>query len=387
MEKKVTQKENGTKTSAAKTARRTFFFSLRWKLLIGFTLLFSIVFALAFYWFYTFATQQAFNRIRTDLLDTLEGGSLIVNGDTLEAVAVDGVPNAAGEAWLAYANADENGTEDAAALFDVAADQYGMGDYAGFSDDPRYQELMNQLQFIHNIEPRAWPYLFVKAEGERKITYVADLYARYDPSKATPFMFTKSSKRSYNGLNELTLRLDDNGSFTTYTDSWGSWISAYRPVFDSDDRIAGAIGIDFEADYVREVQTAIQDKILLAFVLTYAALFILVFLVSRTLTRPIQRLAVSAERLGEGDYSQDMSQFKASGALHDEISTLGVAFAVMAGKVYQREQNLRSQVERLKIEIDEAKKQKQVSEIAETDFFRELSTKAREMRKRHGSGS
>ena len=28
------------------------FFSLRWKLLIGFTLLFSLVFAAAYYWFY-----------------------------------------------------------------------------------------------------------------------------------------------------------------------------------------------------------------------------------------------------------------------------------------------------------------------------------------------
>ena len=70
------------------------------------------------------------------------------------------------------------------------------------------------------------------------------------------------------------------------------------------------------------------------------------------------------------------------GLTRDEIVTLADVFAIMAGKVYQREQTLRKQVEALKIEIDEAKRTRQVSEIAETDFFRDLQTKARSMRKR-----
>jgi HAMP domain-containing protein len=370
-----------------KQARQSIFFSLRWKLLIGFTLLFSIVFALAFYWFYTFATQQAVNRIRADLLDVLQGAAGYVDGDTLASIARDGQPNAAGQAWLAYANADENGTSDAAALLAAATQSFGTGAQVGFSDDPRYQKLMDQLQLVHDIEPRAWPYLYVKAAGERHITYIADLWARYDPSKATPFMFTKSSKQSYNGLINLTQRLDSKGQFVPYGDQWGSWLSAYRPVENSSGQIVGAIGVDFEAGYVNDVQKAIRDRVFYAFVITYAGLFLLVFLVSRTLTRPIQKLTVSAERLGEGDYNQDMSKYTPSGVLRDEIARLADIFAVMATKVYQREQNLRKQVEQLKIEIDESRKQKQVSEIADTDFFRELQTKAKKMRKRNDSSS
>ncbi len=385
MENKESKVEIEKKDTEEKKVRKPHFFSLRWKLLIGFTLLFSIVFALAFYWFFTFATQQAVTRIRADLLDVLQGASDYVDGDTLASVAQDGVPSPAGQAWLDYANADEEGTPEAETLLAAALENYGKGTQTGFSDDPRYQKLMDQLQLIHSIEPRAWPYIYVEAEGERRITYIADLWARYDPSKATPFMFTKSSKRSYNGLNELTLRLDDKNQFSPYSDSWGSWISAYQPVKNSSGELVGAIGIDFEANYVQEVQNAIRDRVLVAFVLTYTALFLLVFLVSRTLTRPIQRLTVSAERLGEGDYNQDMAKYTPPGMIRDEIARLADIFTVMAAKVYQREQTLRKQVERLKIEIDEAKKLKQVSEIADTDFFRELRTKAQEMRKRHGS--
>jgi methyl-accepting chemotaxis protein len=114
-------------------------------------------------------------------------------------------------------------------------------------------------------------------------------------------------------------------------------------------------------------------------------LFLLVFLVSRTLTRPIQGLTDAAERLGEGDYEQDLFKTGIAGRFEDEIDKLARVFGIMADKVYQREQTLRRQVEALKIEIDETKRQKQVSEIAETDFFRELQAKARKMRSRQKS--
>jgi hypothetical protein len=45
---------------------------------------------------------------------------------------------------------------------------------------------------------------------------------------------------------------------------------------------------------------------------------------------------------------------------------------------------LKRQLEALKIEIDETKRKKQVSEIADSDFFRELQAKARDMRAKHG---
>ena len=70
------------------------------------------------------------------------------------------------------------------------------------------------------------------------------------------------------------------------------------------------------------------------------------------------------------------------GRITDEIGTLANVFAIMVSKVYQREQTLRLQVEQLKIEIDQVKQQKQVSEIVETDFFKDLVEKANIIRAR-----
>ena len=53
-----------------------------------------------------------------------------------------------------------------------------------------------------------------------------------------------------------------------------------------------------------------------------------------------------------------------------------------ATQVRQRESVLKKQIRELQIEIDEAKKSRQVSEIVESDFFRDLQQKAESMRNR-----
>lgn len=58
------------------------------------------------------------------------------------------------------------------------------------------------------------------------------------------------------------------------------------------------------------------------------------------------------------------------------------SLAVAALEAYVREQSLKQQIQQLRIEIDEVKRQQQVEEITETDFFQDLKAKAREIRRR-----
>lgn len=333
-----TLKEKGTQK------RRTI--SLMWKLLVGFTLVFSIVFAAAFYWFLTYSTATALDKIKSDLVNTVTGAAKGVNTEELLALANEGVPNE-----------------------------------AGFTDDPRFQSQLDWLDTVHSIEPRAWPYVYVPGTEQNEIIYIVDLFARYDTSRATEFQKHKISKGfSLGGLKELTIRTTD-GKFDTYEDEYGSWVSAYTPITNPQGEIVGAMGMDFEASYVNQVRQAIINRIAIAFVIAYTALFVLVFVISRTLTQPIRKLTRAAEKIAEGDYEQDLSASKLE-RFPDEIGTLREVFSVMVSKVYQREQTLKAQVEQLKIEIDEAKRQHEVDEIAETDFFRDLQSKAQLMRDR-----
>jgi GAF domain-containing protein len=61
----------------------------------------------------------------------------------------------------------------------------------------------------------------------------------------------------------------------------------------------------------------------------------------------------------------------------ESLSTLAAA----ALEVYLREENLRRQIETLHIQIDEAKRERHVTQITESDYFRRLQTRARELRR------
>jgi hypothetical protein len=56
----------------------------------------------------------------------------------------------------------------------------------------------------------------------------------------------------------------------------------------------------------------------------------------------------------------------------------------MAEEVYARQQRLQQQVQELRIELDEAKRQQQVAEITESEYFRALKSKLHELRRPPG---
>jgi len=335
------------------------FLSLRWRLLAGFTLVFSAVFAGAYYWFYAFSTEKAMTRLIQDLENTAEG--------TAEGLDV-------AELLELYEEGDRN-TE-------------------GYSDDPRYQNQMDWFETVHHIEPRVYPYTFLISEqednrrigeaaveeGELEVIYLVDSLWLYNQDKAL-FFLESDNPSSYS----LAAFEEGVGQFRDlYTDPWGSWISYYLPLKDATGDIVAVLGADIEADHVLEVQKAIRDRIWVAFGVTYGTLLLLVYLLSDVLTRRLNHLTAIAEKIGEGDYDQNLTAFSEA-TWQDEISKLSRVFELMVSKVRKREETLKQQVAELKIEIDQVKRHKQVKEIVETDFFQDLMGKARSMRGRISS--
>jgi CRP-like cAMP-binding protein len=86
------------------------------------------------------------------------------------------------------------------------------------------------------------------------------------------------------------------------------------------------------------------------------------------------------KRVAEGQYERDLKP----GAAYEDpsISSLAAEFAQMAAQVQKRETELRQQVFQLQIEIDTVKKERQVSEIVESDYFQSLAAQARRLRKK-----
>ncbi|MGI9120413.1 MAG: GAF domain-containing protein [Acidimicrobiales bacterium] len=68
------------------------------------------------------------------------------------------------------------------------------------------------------------------------------------------------------------------------------------------------------------------------------------------------------------------------GGREDALGQLARVFQRMAREVAAREQRLRQEVRQLRIEIDDARTDRQVEEITESDYFRRLQEKAEQLR-------
>ena len=319
--------------------------SLRYKLVVGFFLVFSIPFAIAYYWFWQYSIATAMERIHNDLLNTLQGTISGIDSTEFAALVKEGKP-------------DESGVP---------------------SQDARYQRHQNWLVQVYKVQPKAYAvYTYIKGDGPDDIKWIGDNYRYTLPDVATKFMepYTRTP-------DSLIMEgfVQDTVNMTIYEDPWGQHVSAYGPIKTPNGEVVGAVGIDFIASEVRTVQRDISRTVIISAIIAFISLFIVVYLMSSYLTEPIMKLTQAAQYVGEGDYNQNFT-----GMIHkrmrDEIDVLAHNFAVMVGKVYHREQTLRRQVEELKIEIDEAKRSRQVEEIVDSDFFRDLQSRADRMRTR-----
>src|SRR5438105_10045671 len=70
----------------------------------------------------------------------------------------------------------------------------------------------------------------------------------------------------------------------------------------------------------------------------------------------------------------------------DELGQLAQVFQEMARQVYAREQHLQRQVQQLRIEIDQARKAREVADITDSEYFQQLLGKADELRNRVKTG-
>jgi DNA-binding response OmpR family regulator len=78
----------------------------------------------------------------------------------------------------------------------------------------------------------------------------------------------------------------------------------------------------------------------------------------------------------------DMADLGEVTARPDSLGNLARVFQRMAGEVRAREQRLRQQVESLRVEVDQTRKAREVREITDTEFFRDLQSRAKALRAR-----
>lgn len=342
--------------SAAKPhhGRHWFKVGMRWKLMTTFAGAFTIVFVFIAIWVLQFATNTAQARLDTTLRETSIGGASTLNAAEFETLlaTVPSVPDPENESGL------------------------------GYPDSPLFDDIAQSLLNIYLISGnQANPYTYFKDPVSGELLSAVSAGAALDPRIGISYQVPYSEV-----VNEETYKLMEQGLVETtsqaaYTDAFGSWISSYTPITNADGVVIGALGVDFPIAYVDEVRSDAQRKLIPVLVGTYLLLLVVVLVIASTLTRPLKRLNSATRRIADGEYDLDVRGLIKT-RFPDEMSALADSFAEMASKVAQREQSLKQEVTRLKVEIDHARRTEAVKQITESEGFSEIIAKAAEMRKR-----
>jgi HAMP domain-containing protein len=132
------------------------------------------------------------------------------------------------------------------------------------------------------------------------------------------------------------------------------------------------------------VRAAIQTSVVRSAFVSVAVIVVgafISFLLSSSITRPVRKLTGAARAIEHGERFEPERIANLTRA-RDELARLAKVFSQMAVEMQAREEQLKRQVEELRIQIDEVKKARQVAEITETEYFQHLREHAQEMRER-----
>jgi nitrogen fixation/metabolism regulation signal transduction histidine kinase len=152
------------------------------------------------------------------------------------------------------------------------------------------------------------------------------------------------------------------------------------PVIDENNQVIGATIVFFPTDYVQTtVRQQIQLTALVAGIVLLTGILTSIVL-SRRQAEPVERITRAAKDVENGNFNPDVLDSVLE--RQDELGKLAQIFTSMAIEVQSREQRLRRQVEALRIEVDESKKELQVAEITESEYFHNIQERAQEIRTR-----
>lgn len=356
-------------TEAPARERRGLHLGMRWKLLIAFGVGVSVVFAIVATWIVRFSTDTARERLEENLRDLSIGGAQTIDVERFRTLTQTERLVVEGEIYPANAGT-LSGT---AALVDSA-----------YPTDPAYWDHVNEIADIRRTNPEASGYTYFRAP-DGTMRFIGSWSALgYPTMGVSPPIGTMLQQPVLTLVDENTASYFAEGlSATTsqpaYRDLFGHWISVYTPIVAADGTTVGAIGVDYPLEYVDEVEQRVLGVLYPVFGIAYVILVLLVLYLSHWMTRRLGRLSKATTRISGGDYEVDLSR-ATKAVFPDEMTDLARSFSTMSEKIRARERSLVKQLQVLKVEIDDARRQQSVAEITESDFFTSLTAKATALR-------
>jgi HAMP domain-containing protein len=132
------------------------------------------------------------------------------------------------------------------------------------------------------------------------------------------------------------------------------------------------------SDFMQTVYDNLRNTGLLGLIVLVVAT-VVGYLLASYIIRPVFVVTDVAASIEEAKW--ELEPLDKIAGRSDEVGQLARVFRGMAQEVRTRERQLKQQIRELTIQIDQTKKETQVQEIVESDFFQDLQTRAEKLRR------
>ncbi len=166
-------------------------------------------------------------------------------------------------------------------------------------------------------------YIYVMRKAGEKVEFVVDGDYGFDPEAASiGDVYDETSQAMWDSFTVPSAE----DQFTT--DQWGTVLSGYAPVKNSNGVVVGIVGVDMDSNRVIQQQNVIGGTVYIVIILTALAMAIVIAFFMFTTFRDMRKLIRSAEKVSGGDLNVLIDVWR-----KDEIGELAESFNKMVASL------------------------------------------------------
>ncbi len=205
-------------------------------------------------------------------------------------------------------------------------------------NSPFYEVIARQLGYIQATSSAIKRVHTLRQQNDGRLVYVVDVDVVQPAHVAQDY--PPHSRLSRLDLGSITVPFIEDA---LYTDSTGTFLSGYAPIYDRFHKMDGVLRIDLDATTVLVSEAQARRIALTSFLATAPLTLLVGWWLARRLTSPLIDLLQGAQRMAQGHLNQ-----KVYTRSHDEVGMLAEAFNEMAVRLQQLVSNLELRVAELK---------------------------------------
>lgn len=168
----------------------------------------------------------------------------------------------------------------------------------GDEDTERYHNLIKYLRRVQEDNGLTYIYTLIPSDDPTKGSFILDSDAEEPAKIGEEYELDETIKGALNGEPIYAKEF--------VTDEWGTFLSAYTPIYDEKGEVVAVLGADISAERVFELQADLRNKLLLAVLPGLIIAILISLLLANRIISPLLQLTIIFEEMAEkgGDLTQ-----------------------------------------------------------------------------------